>query len=136
MAVLLRDHAGTPGAVSPATRRNASVRFRAFAVWIAGVFAALGGLVGCAPEGEAPLSVGAAASLREPIEEIARRFETANPGVRVQPVFGATSELAAQLRAGAPLDLLLSADEAIAQQLATEGLLAGRPPVAAQRRGG
>jgi molybdate transport system substrate-binding protein len=53
--------------------------------------------------------------------------------VRVQPVFGATSELAAQLRAGAPLDLLLSADEAIAQQLASEGLLAALTPLASNR---
>ncbi|HXK21210.1 MAG TPA: molybdate ABC transporter substrate-binding protein, partial [Myxococcota bacterium] len=77
--------------------------------------------VGCARGEEGPLRVGAAASLREPVEQMAARFAAANPGVKVEPVFGASSELAAQLRAGAPFDVLLSADEEIPRALADEG---------------
>ncbi len=83
--------------------------------------AACAGLGACAPA-EEPLRVGAAASLREPMELIAARFAELGTGVSVQPVFGASNELAAQLRAGAPLDLLLSADEEIARALEAEGL--------------
>lgn len=120
MASLLRDHAGTPGGASPATgaRTAGSARAGNAARW-----AALAVLVACGPRAEEPLRVGAAASLREPLEVVAARFAELDTGATVQLVFGASSDLAAQLRAGAPLDVLLSADEEIAQALEREGLV-------------
>jgi molybdate transport system substrate-binding protein len=74
----------------------------------------------CALRDDAPLRVGAAASLREAAEQIAARYREANPGAQLELAFGASSELAAQLRAGAPLDLLLSADAEIPRALEAE----------------
>jgi molybdate transport system substrate-binding protein len=66
------------------------------------------------------LTVGAAVSLRRPLDEIAALHERAT-GERVRLVFGASSALASQIRAGAPLDLLLSADAEISDALFARG---------------
>ena len=82
-------------------------------------------------QGEA-LLVGAAASLREPALEIAGRFADAGT-TRVDVTFGASSVLAAQIRAGAPIDVLLCADERIVDRLEREGLVAARVPLGRNR---
>jgi molybdate transport system substrate-binding protein len=51
----------------------------------------------------------------------------------VQLGFGASSVLAAQVRAGAPVDVLVSADSRIAERLEQEGLAAVRSTVAHNR---
>jgi molybdate transport system substrate-binding protein len=81
---------------------------------------------------EAVLRVGAATSLREAAEKIGKRF-TETSGTRVELTFGASSELAAQLRAGAPIDLLMSADEDIPHALEREGIGWHSRPFAANR---
>ena len=65
-----------------------------------------------------------AASLREPLMKIARLYEDAGPQRGVSISFGASSVLAAQLRAGAPIDVLIAADERIVDDLEARGLLA------------
>lgn len=80
-----------------------------------------------------PLRVGAAASLREAAEQIAARYRDANMDAQLELSFGASSELAAQLRAGAPLDLLLSADEEIPRALEREGHATGLRAFATNR---
>jgi molybdate transport system substrate-binding protein len=82
---------------------------------------------------EVVLRVGAAASLREAAEKIGTRFGELSPDTRVELTFGASSELAAQLRAGAPLDVLMSADEEIPRALETEGLGNDLHPFAGNR---
>lgn len=72
-------------------------------------------LVGSAATAET-LHVGAASSLREVVDALATRFETESEAL-VRASYGASSVLAAQLRAGAPLDVLLLADPRIAQAL-------------------
>src|SRR5262249_21195206 len=57
------------------------------------------------------LRVFAAASLRESLSKIATEFE-ADTGVHVVASFGASNALAVQIRAGAPADVFVSADEA------------------------
>ena len=79
------------------------------------------------------LRVAAAASLREVAESLGRRFGEIAPATRLEFVFGASSELAAQLRAGSPMDLLMSADEAIPQALEEEGLAWYSHPFAGNR---
>jgi molybdate transport system substrate-binding protein len=64
-----------------------------------------------------------AASLREPVSEIARRFEAGRPGTRMELVFGASNELAAQIELGAPAEVFLSADEESVARLGPRGLL-------------
>lgn len=51
----------------------------------------------------------AAASLKESATEIAHAFEKLHPGLKVEINFGGSQQLAAQIRQGAPVDVLLSA---------------------------
>jgi len=67
--------------------------------------------------------VAGAVSLRAPLQEIVRRYEATRPGVRLVLTSGASSFLAAQLRAGAPIDLLVAADTRIVDDLVSEGLV-------------
>ncbi len=67
------------------------------------------------------LLVAAAVSLREPLLAIARRYEASHSGDRITAAFGASSMLGAQIRAGARLDVFLSADERIVRELAETG---------------
>jgi molybdate transport system substrate-binding protein len=71
--------------------------------------------------GAEELLVACAVSLAQPAERLAERFDRAHPGSRVRLSFGASSVLAAQIRAGAPLDVFLSADARIVEALAREG---------------
>ena len=73
----------------------------------------------------AELIVAAAVSLREPLTEIARAYEAEYPDTAVRIAFGASSLLAAQLRAGAPIHVFISADEAIVARLDAAGLVEG-----------
>lgn len=75
------------------------------------------------PVGAQEIVVAAAASLREPLVEVERDFEVEHPRWPVALSFGASSWLAAQIRLGAPIDLLLSADERQVDSLAAEGLV-------------
>jgi molybdate transport system substrate-binding protein len=53
----------------------------------------------------------AAASLSEAFTEVAAAYESAHPGAEVALELAASSTLAAQVRAGAPFDVLATADE-------------------------
>lgn len=87
------------------------------------------------PAGEGELLVGAAVSLHQPATGIARAFEAVHPGTRVRLSFGASNLLAQQVRAGAPIGVLLSADERIVAALREEGLVAAgaERPLASNR---
>jgi len=89
-------------------------------------WAALGLLLTCVrpgPAGADEIVAAGAVSLRGPLTEIARRFEDLRPEARVQLTFGASSFLAAQIRAGAPVDVFVSADTRIVDHLVAEGLV-------------
>lgn len=93
----------------------------ALAAWL--ILLAFGGAAAAgAAEGE--LVVSAAASLREPFEAIAKRYQELHPGRTVRLGFGASSVLARQIEAGAPVDVLVSADERVLDGLEAQGLLA------------
>lgn len=74
------------------------------------------------------LTVFAAASLTEPFGELAQQFEADHPGVEVVTSFDSSATLAAQVVAGAPADVVATADAATMQILEDDGLLA-EPPV-------
>lgn len=86
-------------------------------------FAALAACASPQAEREPELLVGVAASLRPVAEAFAERFE-AERGATVTLVTGSSGALAEQLRQGAPLDLILSADARRVAALAADGLLA------------
>ena len=62
------------------------------------------------------------ASLREVAEQIGTKYSQSHADTPVELTFGASTELASQLRAGAPMDVLMSADEEIPRALEIEGL--------------
>lgn len=69
------------------------------------------------------LKIAAASDLQpwlgEAVVEWGRKQKTP---VEVQTIYGSSGQIAAQIRAGAPLDLFLSADIGIVEKLETEGL--------------
>lgn len=74
------------------------------------------------------LLVFAASSLRGPLDEATRAYESAS-GMRVRVSYAASSALARQLEAGAPAQVFISADPQWMQYVQSRGLLAG-PSVA------
>ena len=70
----------------------------------------------------AEILVSAAASLSDVLPEIARSWE-ASGGEKLAFNFGASSALVSQIEAGAPVDLILTADEATMARLETSALL-------------
>ena len=66
---------------------------------------------GCADRDPYDATVLAAASLSEAFTDIAAAYEAAHPGAEVALELAGSSTLAAQVRAGAPFDVLATADE-------------------------
>lgn len=76
-------------------------------------------VVACKPRDPETLRVLAAASLTDVLPEVAASFE----GAKVEMVFDATSRLAAQIEAGAPADVFVSADAEWMDTLASKHLV-------------
>jgi len=72
------------------------------------------------------ITVAAAADLKFAMDEIVAAFGKANPGDRVQPVYGSSGKFHTQIRQGAPYDLYFSADIAYAHGLVEAGFAASR----------
>jgi molybdate transport system substrate-binding protein len=68
------------------------------------------------------LRVAAASDLQGVLPSLTDRF-TASSGVTVTSVFGASGQLAQQIRQGAPFDVFLSANMAFIRDLTKEGLI-------------
>jgi len=75
------------------------------------------------PAGGTELTVFAASSLSEALQEVARSYQTEHPDVRIALNFAGSQTLAAQIERGAPADLLISADPIVVQRLSSEGLI-------------
>ena len=80
-------------------------------------------LAACKRSESGKLHVLAAASLTDVLPAVADDWSASADGMRVELVFDATSRLAAQIEAGAPADVLLSADREWMDALAAEGLV-------------
>jgi molybdate transport system substrate-binding protein len=115
-------------------------RSRAFVVVLAlaVAIAACGDDDGTAASGSSALTgtltVLAAASLTDAFEALGEQFEAAHRGTDVEFSFAASSELAAQVREGAPADVFASADEANVQKVVDAGDADGDPVVFARNR--
>ncbi|GAA1646605.1 molybdate ABC transporter substrate-binding protein [Georgenia ruanii] len=82
------------------------------------------------PRGE--LTVFAAASLHGVFEELGHQIEAEHPGVTVSFSFAGSSDLATQVLAGAPADVLATANESTMKQAVDGGAVAGDPVVFAE----
>jgi molybdate transport system substrate-binding protein len=90
--------------------------------WLALIGACLLAAAGPKAAG-AEILVASAVSLREPLTEIAARYAAQGGNGDVRLTFAGSSALAAQVRMGAPIDVLVSADERIVDELARQHLL-------------
>lgn len=80
-----------------------------------------------------PLRIAAAASLEPAMPALLAAFSEVHPEVTVAPVtFDGSAVLAAQLRAGAPTEVFIAADQRTLAELDAAGLLAGEPVPVAQ----
>lgn len=88
----------------------------------------VGLVAGCGGEEDGTtLRVLAAASLAGPFEELAQEFERTHDGVEVQLSSGGSTDLVAQVREGAPADVLATADTATMDVAVADGLTDGEP---------
>lgn len=90
-----------------------------------GVLILFGLLSGCSGPKPESISVFAAASTREVMEQLAADFQN-ETGIAVSANFGPSSGLARQIEQGASADLFLSADESWADYLADKDLVQER----------
>jgi len=114
-----------------APRRAAAAGALAAALAVAGCGTgapAPGTVSGTAPgtaSGTGQITVLAAASLTDVFTTVAARVEADHPGTAVTLSFAASSELVEQVRAGAPADVLATADTATMAAVVGEGLAGG-----------
>lgn len=99
----------------------------------AALLAACAALAGCRADEPADVVVLAAASLSEAFGELAEAYERSHPGGRVVLELAGSSTLAAQVRAGAPFDVLATADERTMAEAHSAGLVE-RPSTFATNR--
>jgi molybdate transport system substrate-binding protein len=98
-----------------------SSRRRLLRCLLGGLLAALATGPAPAAEPEAPVRVAVAANFRAPMERIAEEFQRRG-GAELSLSFGATGAFYAQIRNGAPFDVLLAADDQVPLRLEQEGL--------------
>jgi molybdate transport system substrate-binding protein len=73
--------------------------------------------------GAQEITVSAAISTKEAVEQLGRHFTQARPGVILRFNFGASGDLQKQIEAGAPVDLFISAGERQMDALDRQGLI-------------
>lgn len=69
------------------------------------------------------VTLSAAISMKDAVEEVGRGFMRARPGVVLRYNFGSSGELQRQIEAGAPVDLFISAAERQMDELERKGLI-------------
>lgn len=86
----------------------------------------LAGAAGCGPTAtaRAPLRLAAASDLQSALPEVIDAFRAAT-GIAAEATYGASGQLAAQVRQGSPVDVLLAANRAYVDDLARSGVLLG-----------
>jgi len=80
------------------------------------------------------ITVSAAASLTDAIDQIKADFEAVNPDTTVTATYDSSGTLSEQILDGAPVDVFASADEANMAKLTDEDLVAGEPTVFARNQ--
>lgn len=69
------------------------------------------------------LTISAAISMKDAVEELGRGFMAGRPGVKLHYNFGSSGELQKQIEAGAPVDLFISAAQRQMDELDRKGLI-------------
>jgi molybdate transport system substrate-binding protein len=80
-------------------------------------------LAGGAPQGKTDLTVSAAISLKDALDEVQQRYTAENPSISVADNYGASGTLEIQIEQGAPVDVFLSAAPKQMDALESKGLI-------------
>lgn len=80
-------------------------------------------LLGAASVHAQEVTLSAAISMKDVVEELGRGFMASRPGVTLRYNFGSSGELQKQIEAGAPVDLFISAAQRQMDELEKKGLL-------------
>lgn len=80
------------------------------------------------PEGSETLNIAVASNMQYAMEEIAEAF-TLESGIPCEMIVGASGQLTAQIREGAPFDVLVSADMKYPKEIQKSGLAANTPRI-------
>lgn len=91
----------------------------------AALLAAVHGPFAARPASAQDLTIAAAADLKFAMAEVVEAFRSANPGDRVEVIYGSSGKFFTQIANGAPFDLYFSADIAYPRQLEQKGLTDG-----------
>ena len=83
----------------------------------------LAGAAACSRQTDSALTVSAAASLQDALEQIAPAFGQSHPHLKVRFNFGGSGTLEQQIERGAPVDVFLSAAPKPMDQLTAKGLI-------------
>src|SRR5690348_4324847 len=88
------------------------------------IVSALGtGLAARPAQHQANLTISAAISMKDSLDEVRRDFRAANPSITVACNYGASGTLQRQIEQGAPVDVYLSASPKQMDALEAKGLL-------------
>lgn len=77
----------------------------------------------CAKKEDESITVSAAASLNDALQEIAAQFHEEYPNIKIQFNFGASGTLKQQIEQGAPVDIFISASTTEFQELKEKGII-------------
>jgi molybdate transport system substrate-binding protein len=79
--------------------------------------------IGCGDQKTAqPLRIAAASDLQSALPELANQFQS-RTGIAVTLTFGASGQLSEQIKAGAPFDVFMAANESFVRDLSEHGLI-------------
>ena len=90
------------------------------------LFITIFSLIGCATQSSTPkttLTISAAASLKEPLAELADIYQQKHPNIALIFNMGASGSLMAQIKQGAPVDIFFSAANKQMEDLEKENLI-------------
>jgi molybdate transport system substrate-binding protein len=76
-----------------------------------------------AAQDQTQITVSAAISLKDSLDEIGQKYETSHPGTKLTFNYGGSGTLQRQIEQGAPVDLFFSAAEKQMEQLQQKGLV-------------
>ncbi len=94
-------------------KQGAKKRSIGYLIWVGMVILIQVLIEGCQPDkthNSSSLSIAAAASLMNVVQEVNQRYHRQLPDIQLEVSFGATSLLARQVEQGAPVDVILSAN--------------------------
>jgi molybdate transport system substrate-binding protein len=85
-------------------------------------------ITNCNHRGQEKIIIATSANMQDAMEELINSF-TEKTGIKCEAVISSSGKLTAQIQAGAPFDIFISADMKYPEELSKKGLTAGAPKI-------